>query len=98
VSDASSVGPSGREFEALSRRVESIDSQGSRGVLSLTERVADLTKVVTRLEGEIKAHEKRHETEQAERVAGRRWMVATLAATLSGVIVLLIEQLAQHLH
>lgn len=87
-----------REFDRLEQRVDQMDLTGTRGVGVLAERVTDLAKDVAKLEALIESHERQHELDRQERQAGRRWLVGTIAAMSSGILVLIIEQIAAHVH
>jgi|SRR5258708_28927767 len=89
----------------LDRRVDNLDRDGTRGVLAmqqqLTDAIKDMTEIKTDLisfkrdnAGWFKEHTVQHDTDQAERISGRRWLVGTALAgvlALATVIGLLIQ-------
>jgi hypothetical protein len=83
-----------REFDLLAARVETMDRDGTRGVVVLHERISELTKDVVRLEAALTAHERSHQKDAQARASGRRWLITTgiaLVVMLSGVIALLLQ-------
>lgn len=89
-----------RELDQLAMRVHSIDEHGTRGVgiiqTQLTEVIKDQAKAeaiidsrFTKLEADMNArfnaHQQQHETEKAERLAGRRWAFGFGVAALGSV-------------
>lgn len=94
-----------REFDMLVSRVESIDVAGPRGIGGLQASLAGVISDVAELKVEMnrfkddtgqwfKDHAKAHETEQKERVVGRRWLIGIAIAGLAAmatVIALLLQ-------
>jgi hypothetical protein len=92
-------------------RLDTIDQAGTRGVgvvqVQLVDQAKDIAALGVRMDQDIKAlsermdaHDKRHDVEERDRRAGRRWLVTTLvggAAALGGLYALLADVLA-HLH
>jgi hypothetical protein len=86
-----------REFDLLAQRVETMDRDGTRGVVVLHERIADLTRDVVKLETALTAHEESHRRDAEDRAKGRRWLVTTgiaLVVMLCAVIALLLQMRA----
>jgi hypothetical protein len=60
------------------RRLESIDVNGTRGVVVLAVQVQELSK-------DLAAHEVKHDQERADRAASRKWLWAALIAVIAAV-------------
>ena len=80
------------EFEMLRqlvsdniKRLEAIDQSGTRGVGVVQVQLTDLAKDVAGLVTRLDAHDGDHVREARERVAGRRWMIATVVAFLAAI-------------
>jgi hypothetical protein len=74
------------------RRLDAIDTSGTRGVGVLQMQITDLAK-------DFAAHEQKHEQAESKRVTGRRWAIgAAIAAVASMCAVLaLLADIASHL-
>jgi hypothetical protein len=89
-------GPVSREeFAMLRDQVNAVDA-GTRGMgavaVQLTEVIKDVSDVrlelrqdVRELRDDLAGHRREHETEERARVAGRRWMIATVVAALVAI-------------
>jgi hypothetical protein len=79
--------------EENARRLEIIDTSGTRGVGVLQLQITDLAK-------DFAAHEKMHEIADARRTSGRRWAWTFAAAGLASVaaILTLLADIASKLH
>lgn len=60
------------------RRLEAIDSGGTRGVAVLQLQITDLAK-------DFAAHEKQHEMMESRRLSGRRWAIALAVAAIAAI-------------
>lgn len=60
------------------RRLESIDVNGTRGVMVLGVQMQELTK-------DMASHELKHDQELKARAAARRWLIALAVAFLAAV-------------
>ena len=78
-----------RELDMLRTRVDLMDTNGTRGVILVQERLADLGKDVAKLEGQMTAHELLHERDRKERVSGRRWLAGTVITTAGAMVAIL---------
>jgi len=78
-----------RELDMLRTRVDLMDVNGTRGVILVQERLADVAKDVAKLEGQMAAHELLHERDRKERVSGRRWLAGTVIAALAAMVAIL---------
>lgn len=79
-----------REGDTLSRRVESMDRDGTRGMELLAAQTADNSKAIGRLQQELHErfteHTAQHVQEQRSRQAARRWRITTGIAAAVAVI------------
>jgi hypothetical protein len=85
-----------REFDKLEHRVSDMDSNGTRGILVLQERITDMAKELVRLEAASREHEQQHAREAVERRNTRHWVMGTSIAAavgLSTIIGMLVEVL-----
>lgn len=73
----------------LSARLDTIDQSGTRGVGALGVQIAEVIKDVATVSTDLarwrQEHELQHDREQAARVTGRRWLVATVIAAVVAV-------------
>ena len=60
------------------RRLDAIDTNGTRGVVVLGVQLQELAK-------DLAAHEVKHDHEQDQRAAGRKWLIALAVAFLAAV-------------
>jgi len=78
------------EHARISTRLESMDDHGTRGVGTMQLQIVDLVKDVTELKTEMnarfEAHQKVHDQDHTERVAGRRWLIGTALAGLVAMV------------
>jgi hypothetical protein len=93
-----------REFDKLESRVVQIDTNGTRGVVVVQERLIELAKEVARLDVQVKTkfeqHDRQHEQEKRDRLSARRWLISTGIAgiaSFTGVYILLFD-LLRHAH
>lgn len=82
-----------REGDTLSRRVESIDRDGTRGAELIAAQTAENSKAIGRLQQEVHErfteHTRQHDKEARARQSSRRWRItASIAAIASGAAVL----------
>lgn len=93
-----------REVDQLRDRIERIDDHGTRGVGALQTQVTDLVKDIAELKADLntrfEAHQRVHDQDHADRISGRRWLIATGLAGVStmGGILALLWDILQHLH
>jgi hypothetical protein len=93
-----------REFDKLDNRVTLMDTNGTRGVLLVQERLADVAKDVTKLDAEMRMkfeeHERQHGQERRDRISGRRWLVSVGIAGLVAMVavITLLVDLVRHAH
>lgn len=94
-----------REFDMLVTRVDSMDRDGTRGVLALQAQLTDAIKDMVEIKADLLGlkrdtsasfmeHGKQHQKDQEERVNGRRWLIGTALAGLmamAAVIALLVQ-------
>jgi hypothetical protein len=73
------------EFQDLWRRVEAIDTVGSRGVAVVGVQVQELTKDVAKLETQLEQHRTEHVLAEQARISGRRWLIAAIIAAVAAV-------------
>lgn len=66
------------DIRMVTRRLDTIDATGTRGVAVLAVQVQELAKDWAR-------HEQAHETERRERAAGRRWLFMAAVALVAAV-------------
>lgn len=82
-----------RELDQLRADLIRMDEHGTRGVLTLTERVTDLIADVLQLRSDLdkrfEAHQRVHDQAERDRRAGRRWIVTTVIAALVCLIAIL---------
>lgn len=62
------------------RRIESLDTSGTRGVGIVQAQLTDLTKDVAGLSTRLDKHEQEHRQEAADRRSRARWVVGTAIA------------------
>jgi hypothetical protein len=90
------------EFELLKTivssnqaRLEGMDQVGTKGVAvvqtQLNEVVRDLVELKAEVDKRFDAHQRQHMQEQKDRIAGRRWAIATCVAALAIVVTLLLN-------
>ena len=60
------------------RRLESIDVNGTRGVVVLAVQLQELSK-------DLATHEVKHDAERDARLSGRKWLIALAVAFLAAV-------------
>jgi hypothetical protein len=100
-----------REFDMLVNRVDSMDRDGTRGVLALQAQLTDAIKDMVEIKSDLigfktdtagwfKEHGKQHTQDQRERVSGRRWLVGTAFAGLMAMaaVIGLLIQVVQSVH
>ena len=82
-----------REVDILRARVDQIDQLGTRGtvaaVTTLAAQMAEVIRDVGEVRGQMTAHDQRHDREQRDRAAGRRWLVGTIVAMLAVLVAVL---------
>jgi hypothetical protein len=66
------------EFRQLMRRVDMIDTSGTRGVAVLAVQIQDLAKDFSR-------HEEKHDRQELARAASRRWLIGAVIALVAAV-------------
>lgn len=90
---ASDEAPSGREFEALTTRVDNIDEQGTRGTIgaiSLVQaQLGEQIKGLGELKGALAVHEQHHSQDRAARASARRWLVGIIIAVMTLLVAIL---------
>jgi hypothetical protein len=76
-------------METNAKRIEAIDAGGTRGIGGMSVQLAEVIKDVGALQHQVtrfeQDHEEQHRREQAARVIGRRWAVATSIAFLAAI-------------
>lgn len=88
------------DFRALSYRLDGLDTNGPRGMLTLTANMVELTRDLAEVRGEMADHRLAHADEARSRTKSRRWAItaslggAATAATLLGMM----AQVLTHLH
>lgn len=85
------------EFRDLVRRIDGMDTGGTRGVGVLGVQVAEVIKDVAEVRAELRDHRQQHDEEARARVVARRWQVGTIIA-LGAVIETPLLYLVAHLH
>lgn len=92
------------EFDALVRRVEQMDQQGTRGVAGVAIQLANAISDIGELRADFKEHEHEHvkdrEQRDRERTTTRRFRItATIGASASVAAVLgVLADIASHVH
>ena len=66
------------EFLAMTRRIDQIDTTGTRGVAVLAVQLQELAKDYAR-------HEQMHERDEARRVSARRWLFLAAVAVIAAI-------------
>jgi hypothetical protein len=78
---------------AAGRRLDQIDSAGTRGVAVVQAQLVDVVKDLAELKADVDrrfdAHSRMHAQEAGERLAGRRWAVGTAIAALVLLVAIL---------
>jgi hypothetical protein len=103
--------PSRAEFTMLANRVDSMDREGTRGVLALQQSltdtihdIADLKVDMATFKNDTAAHfnklTQERENERRERISGRRWMVGIGIAALGslGGVYGFLAVILEHVH
>lgn len=67
------------------RRIDMIDSGGTRGVAVLAVQVQEVAKDVAAVAKDMEAHDQRHEKEQQQRASNRKWMVGAVIAGIAAI-------------
>lgn len=94
-----------RELDMVIARVDSLDRDGTRGVLALQAQLTDAVKDVTELKADLtgfkkdtqkwfEKHGEQHDQDLKDRTSGRRWMIGTAIAgllALAAVLTLLVQ-------
>jgi hypothetical protein len=82
-----------RLVEENGRRLDTIDSTGTRGVGVLQIQITDLAK-------DFAAHEAKHEADESRRSSARRWAWSFAAAGVASMAAVLglLADIATHLH
>jgi|SRR6266568_2523920 len=93
-----------RDLDALARKVDFIDQNGSRGMGVLAIQVAEIIKDLgildTRVENRFAEHAAQHQREAEVRSGNRKWVMTTAiggVASMGGLYALIIN-IAAHLH
>jgi hypothetical protein len=73
------------EFNDLRRRVDAMDSGGTRGVAVLGVQLQEVAKDVARLENQLQAHHAEHQAAEAARATGRRWLITAVIAAVAAI-------------
>ena len=73
------------EFNDLRRRVDAMDSGGTRGVAVLGVQLQEVAKDVARLESQMTEHQHEHQAAVSARAAGRRWLIAVVIAAIAAI-------------
>jgi hypothetical protein len=88
------------DVRGMSKRIDDLDANGTRGMVGITLQISDLIKAQGEMTGRFTEHERQHRAEAQQRVIGRRWLVgmgcAGIAA-MAAVITMLVDVLS-HLH
>jgi hypothetical protein len=98
-------------IEGLDRSLDSIDRDGTRGVMALQAQLTDTIKDITELKTELHSfkgetsrwfekHSNQHQQDMRDRTSGRRWMIGTAIAgmlAMAAVLTLLVQVL-QNVH
>jgi hypothetical protein len=88
------------DVRGMGKRIDELDSNGTRGMVGITLQISDLIKAQGEMSGRFTEHERQHQSEAQQRVIGRRWLVgmgfAGMAA-MAAVITMLVDVLS-HLH
>lgn len=93
-----------REVDILRNRIEQIDASGSRGVGVLMTQVGELVKDMADMRAETRTwqgqHERHHEQDARDRIAGRRWLIGVGVAGVASMAAMLglLVDIAGHLH
>lgn len=66
------------EWLSMMRRLDAIDTTGTRGVAVLAVQIQDLAK-------DFAKHEQQHEREEAQRSSNRKWLFAMAVAVIAAV-------------
>lgn len=66
------------EFLAMTRRMDLIDSTGTRGVGVLAVQIQEIAK-------DFAKHEEKHDREEASRAQGRRWLFMAAVAVIAAI-------------
>lgn len=85
-----------RDLDRLERRIEQMDTHGTRGVGVVQSQLADVIKDLAKLEGRMQAHDQVHVQEARDRASNRRWMVSTAIAFLVLLVAILALLIGQH--
>ena len=82
----------------VTRRLEAMDSGGTRGVGAMAVQVAELAKDFGELKTDVNTrfeqHIRQHDADLKSRTAARRWMIGTAvvgAGSMAAVIVMLLD-------
>jgi hypothetical protein len=88
------------DLRALSHRVDGLDIQGPRGMLTLTANMTELTRDLAEVRGELVEHRAAHAHEAQSRARSRRWAItASLgAAATAATLLTMMAQVLAHLH
>ena len=100
-----------RELDMLAARVDSIDRDGTRGVIALQAQLTDVMKDITMLTSDVnmvkkdtalwfEKHGGQHEQDLKDRTSSRRWMIGTVIAGLVSMaaVLTLLVQIFQNIH
>lgn len=78
------------------RRLESIDTSGTRGVGVLQQQITDLAKDVSAVAVRQEKHDREHASDAKARASSRRWMIGTGIAFLAMIEGPLIYLISMH--
>lgn len=80
-------------YNQLARRVEQMDTNGTRGVAVLNLQVTNLIGQIATLETDMRtwqsAHVQAHNNEVNKRVSSRRWAIGTAIACIAALVALI---------
>lgn len=85
-----------RDLDRLERRIEQMDTHGTRGVGIVQSQLADVIKDLAKLEGRMAEHDRVHVREERDRASNRRWMVTTAIGFLVLLVAILALLIGQH--
>jgi hypothetical protein len=78
-----------RAINANEKRIDTMDSSGTRGVASMSVQITEVIKDVAALQQQVTKfesdHEEQHRREASARIVSRRWAVATAIAFLAAI-------------
>jgi septal ring factor EnvC (AmiA/AmiB activator) len=73
------------EYVELLRKIDAIDTVGTRGVAVLGVQLQEVAKDVAKLEKQMDDHRAEHQAAENARVTGRRWLIAVIIAAVAAI-------------